>query len=351
MVQTTEAQKHGQLAGRGAVCKFCGLQTVSDWQLTSFEYCSGRQNDFFDCGCGDERGRARPYSELRSAGTAAEPVKSSFRLVFRRMAHFATQSVLALHHNLPPRQRIAWLNPLYRLLSPLPPGRIRQSAMEYVAAEGRSAPTIADAPDRIAETVRTAAEVIYGDRWNSFSDALRPEVVLCFKESIKYLSYRFAAIDYLEIGSAQGLSMAFIGTSLALAQRLGTLVSLDPYFERGYADSGYHVAISKNTRERAVQLYASLRLQVSMLEKPSSEGLIELLKAGRKFHLIYIDGCHSGLMPTLDFGVSYHLLHDGGVVMIDDHLAPDIVALKALCDRYCQRICECWKVAGYTPRP
>lgn len=111
-----------------------------------------------------------------------------------------------------------------------------------------------------------------------------------------------------------------------------------------------HVWIRKDTRDKAKQLYAQLDLPVSVREQVSREALPELLRTGRKFHLIYIDGYHSGLVPTLDFGLTYHLLYDRGIMMIDDHVWPDITGVKKLCDRHCEIICECWKVACYRVR-
>ena len=276
--------------------------------------------------------------------------RKSARFMVHTAARIGARGVRTIQRSLPLKQQLGFLDVLYRALTVLPAGAAKYSAMRFLAVQEYSTPMFTDLSDRTVSKVRKAAEAIYGDGWNSFSDALRPEVVRCLNASINHLRRHFERIDYLEIGSAQGVSMAFIGTALREAGIPGTLTSIDPYIEAGYSDSGYHVALGKDTKEKAERLYAALSLPVSIIERPSGNALVQLLKADGKFHLIYVDGLHSGLTPTLDFGLSYHLLHDRGVVMLDDHVSPDIVALKTLCDRYCDTVCECWKVACYTPR-
>lgn len=205
----------------------------------------------------------------------------------------------------------------------------------------------------ISET-RVAAEKLYSNRWNYYSNALRREVVYGFQSCIVQLQPVFDKIDYLEIGSAQGLSMSLVGGILRETGLLRQLVSVDPYFKGGYEEGEggpwsnvQRVVIDKQTRDQAKNLYKALGLDVNMLEMKSSEGLKQLLVEGRKFHLIYIDGSHEGLNPMIDFGLSYELLHSNGIIMLDDHYWTDVADLKSLCDRHCEKIDESWKIAAY----
>ena len=128
---------------------------------------------------------------------------------------------------------------------------------------------------------------------------------------------------------------------------LGRLVSVDAYFEDGYHEVGVYVPISKTSKNNARRLYDRLGLDVRLIEKTSFEGLIQLLGEKAKFHLIYVDAYHSNLNPTIDFSLAYNLLHANGIIMIDDHAWPDVASVKHLCDRYGEKIDECWKIAAY----
>src|SRR5262249_52391318 len=66
-----------------------------------------------------------------------------------------------------------------------------------------------DEADRLA--VESAAHSVYGDAWDYYSGALRREVVEGF---VRTLGAVAGQIDYLEIGSCQGLSMSLMGLLL-----------------------------------------------------------------------------------------------------------------------------------------
>jgi len=211
--------------------------------------------------------------------------------------------------------------------------------------------------DPVSEAVRAQVEVaarsIYGEDWNYYSDALRPEIVAGFVESISACS-NHGAIDYLEIGSCQGLSMSLIGLLLKARGQLRSLVSVDPYFEGGYEEGEMgpyrtcrRVQIDKKTRSRAFELYRKVGLTVELLEVTSLDGLKTLISAARTFDLIYIDGFHEQLWPVIDFGLSFALLRPNGVIILDDHLWSDVEPIKELCDRNATKIQETWKTASY----
>lgn len=209
------------------------------------------------------------------------------------------------------------------------------------------------AVEAVQKRVGDAARGIYGENWNFYSDALRPEIVEGFARTIDALSGR-ATVDYMEIGSCQGLSLSLIALLLRDRNQAGTIVSLDPYFEQGY-DEGetgpygnkLHVPIDKSTKSCAFRLYEGLGLDVELVEAMSMEGLRRLIHADRRFDLIYIDGSHERFWPAVDFGMCCALLRDGGIIILDDHLWPDVEPIRQLCDKHGVRIQSTWKTASY----
>ena len=206
--------------------------------------------------------------------------------------------------------------------------------------------------------VRKAAMAIYGETWNFFSNALAPAAAHVFEASIKWLNESFQTIDYLEIGSCQGLSMSLIASLLRHRANIGRLVSVDPYFAEGYTEGAQglweidrNVPINKTTRDQAFRLYESLGFEVEHIEEVSSVGLRRLMGSGQGFHLIYIDGSHEGMNPLRDLGLSFELIESGGIIMLDDHLWPDVRVIKELCDSHCEKVAESWKVAAYAVTP
>ena len=207
--------------------------------------------------------------------------------------------------------------------------------------------------ERSVAQVKEHAESIYGEQWNFYSNALRREVVNAFEVCAKKLGGR-EKLNYLEVGSCQGLSMSIIGAILRAQGQLGELVSVDPYFEGGYVEGAHGVwqkdlplAINKVTRDNALRLYAKLGLQVELVEHISDEGLKKLSSDNRKFDLIYIDGSHEGMSPLKDVAYALGLIKENGIIILDDHLWPDVKVVKKLCDRHFTKVAECWKVAAY----
>ncbi len=199
------------------------------------------------------------------------------------------------------------------------------------------------------EQVLMEAQAVLGQNWNYWSNALQRRVVETFDTAVGRLEDDGGPVDFLEIGSCQGLSMGIIGALLRRHGVLRSLTSVDPYWEDGYDEVG-HLDIDKQTRKLAFQLYERLRLPVRLVEAQSFEGLPQLIREGCSYRLIYIDGRHQRLNPVVDFGLSWALLEDGGIIMLDDHRWPDVAPLKAQCDEHLERVHESWKVAAYVKR-
>jgi predicted O-methyltransferase YrrM len=198
--------------------------------------------------------------------------------------------------------------------------------------------------------VREAAESICGEDWNYQSNALRREVVYVFERVVEYLAGRFERVDYLEIGSAHGVSLSIIACLLENAGVRGRLVSVDPYVPytagaRGIWGGGVQIQTNEAMASKARTLYDNLGLAVCHHKTTSLDYL-----SGRDcsvFNLIYIDGLHEGLTPMRDLTFSLEILRPGGVIMLDEPHWPDVAPLVELCERNLQPIAGCWKTVAY----
>jgi predicted O-methyltransferase YrrM len=205
-----------------------------------------------------------------------------------------------------------------------------------------------------SQQVEKHAQALYGTLWHFYSGALRREVLRAFQLSIAAARESNQSVDYLEIGSCQGVSMGAIGSMLRSYGALGKLTSIDPYFAAGYPEGrdgpwgeDFHIQIDKRSRNMALQLYVRLGLKVELVEKISRDGLVELIRRDRKYNLIYIDGSHEGLNPIADFGLCQALIAPGGIIMLDDPYWPDVVPVRELCQRRLELVAECWKVVAF----
>ncbi len=130
--------------------------------------------------------------------------------------------------------------------------------------------------------------------------------------------------------------------------------SHDPYFDSGY-DEGEtgpyankpHVQIDKSTKECAFRLYQDFGFDVELIEAISVEGLRTLIKSDRRFDLSYIGGSHERFWPAIDFGMCCAVLNDNGIIILDDHMWPDVDPLKQLCEMHGERIQKTWKTVSY----
>jgi predicted O-methyltransferase YrrM len=203
------------------------------------------------------------------------------------------------------------------------------------------------------ERVKLFVQQTAGENWDYYSGTLRPQHAAVFEQVISALPSN-TEIHYLEIGSANGASMSLVATLLKRSHPNFRLVSIDPYYENGY-DEGERgplktrlpININKDTRTRALRLYAKMQIEVELIEMESTRGLVELIKRGSLFDMIYIDGFHEGLQPAIDFGLCRPLLKRGGVVLLDDHMWPDVEPIKLLCDVHAEKIVASAKIVAY----
>jgi len=210
-----------------------------------------------------------------------------------------------------------------------------------------------------AEEVKSKAVEIYGNNWNYYSDALRTEVLKNFEDCIEALKKQnLNHVNYLEIGSAQGISMSLNSLLISNFFKSFSTTSIDPYFEDGYKEGAEcvtkkedHIHINQDTKFSAFKLYKSLKLNVEHIESISFDGLIKLLNEKRKFNYIYIDGFHENFVPMQDLALCIELLEPNGIVLLDDHQSwEDVGFLKFICEKNMIKISESWKIVAYMKR-
>jgi len=223
--------------------------------------------------------------------------------------------------------------------------------------------TAADIPEAFRPIQAEIIDIlhsIYGrDRGMNFSKSICPDGFNFFIEVTAHAAKLGRPIRYLEIGSFEGVSMSVVAMLLSkrrIAGLPGSLVSIDPYYANGYVENHpvngeVRSTSSGSTLTAARNLYHCLGLHVEHLRSESQPALLELIGAKQQFDMIYIDGLHAGLTPTIDFALSMCLLASDGILVLDDWPWPDVIGLKNLCDRHMEKLAECPDIVAYRAKP
>jgi hypothetical protein len=111
----------------------------------------------------------------------------------------------------------------------------------------------------------------------------------------------------LEVGAAYGLASVAILSALEELDGKGTLVSIDPYQRERFRDGGL-----------ALVARAGLAHRHEFIGDFDYLALPELVRCGRRFDLVYIDGYHSFDFVLVDYFYSDLMLDVGGVVGFND---------------------------------
>jgi SAM-dependent methyltransferase len=119
-------------------------------------------------------------------------------------------------------------------------------------------------------------------------------------------------VRYLEIGSFEGGSLAFVH-SLLNKQVVAT--SIDPF--QDYDELPAHKM--ENVRQRFHANVQAAGVEVRVLRGTSLEQLPPLVADGETFDLIYIDGSHAALDVMTDAVLCWRLLAPGGLMIFDDY--------------------------------
>jgi predicted O-methyltransferase YrrM len=121
-------------------------------------------------------------------------------------------------------------------------------------------------------------------------------------------------VRYLEIGSFEGRSLAFVHTLLKGDVRI---TSIDPFTDYSeFADVSW-AAVSAIFAANVESIGA--KDDVRVLKGRSIDHLPKLLDAGETFDLIFIDGSHATLDIMVDAALAWQMLACGGLMIFDDY--------------------------------
>jgi predicted O-methyltransferase YrrM len=202
------------------------------------------------------------------------------------------------------------------------------------------------------------------EKYNDYSDAVRPEIASGFALAIDYIVKNNQVnknFNYMEIGSARGMSMAFIGEYAKRNSLNFSGLSIDPYFDDGYYEGAqnpfnatfkindYVAPINISHRDKALSLWADLGLNVEQKRITSSEFFKENFNSQYVgvMDLVYVDGLHKDLVPMLDSVMSFRMLKNNGLIILDDWHWETVLPLKQCLDLSCKKVYETWKIAIY----
>jgi hypothetical protein len=216
---------------------------------------------------------------------------------------------------------------------------------------------------------------VYARSWQSheFTNQLAKDVAvkveklaaqIDFAFAIDYLFQQFnspSSLNYLEIGSARGLSMGFIGTYTKSRGIQFSGLSVDPYFETGYSEGAqnpynitfnipdYIAPINVSHRDKAILLWNELQLNVIQKRRTSVTAFQEefLSEYVGEMDIVYVDGLHKDLTPMIDTVFSFRMLKNNGLIILDDWHWETVLPLKQCLDLSCKKVYETWKIAIY----
>ena len=137
--------------------------------------------------------------------------------------------------------------------------------------------------------------------------------------------------DTLEIGCAFGISSLYICESLS-ERANPTHTIIDPNQSSKWMSVGAH-----NLDRAGYDFY-------ELLEMPSELALPQLLKAGRRFDFVFIDGWHTFDHVMLDVFYSTPLLRAGGILVIDDCTLASVGKAIMYVKQY-----PCYEIVGSVP--
>ena len=124
-------------------------------------------------------------------------------------------------------------------------------------------------------------------------------------------------LEILEIGSFEGRSAIFFLSFFENSQ----LVCIDT-FTGSTEHHGEDAPYFSNMNEVERRFDANLRPfgdRVLKLKQPSITALPDLKRRGREFDIVYVDGDHRAASVHSDATLSWSLLKDGGIMILDDY--------------------------------
>ena len=128
----------------------------------------------------------------------------------------------------------------------------------------------------------------------------------------------------LEVGMAMGMST--LGILYMLRHNGGRHVAIDPYQLRGrdYADSALGATSEDGWSGIGLEMVrrAGLEALLEFTDEPDYLALPRLLRDGRQFDLILIDGYHTFDYTFVDYFYADLMLREGGLLIFDDAILP-----------------------------
>lgn len=139
-------------------------------------------------------------------------------------------------------------------------------------------------------------------------------------------------IRYLEIGSYEGRSLAFM--NWLLPGQLDVTV-IDPWYHAEMNAQPVYLEVEPRFRRNAERLsFERLDIHKGL----STYELPKMLQAGQRYDLIYIDGSHTAWAVGVDIAFCAAMLEVGGMIVLDDywHMESEIggPGVKQAVDRF-----------------
>jgi len=125
---------------------------------------------------------------------------------------------------------------------------------------------------------------------------------------------------YLEIGCFEGRATCWMLQN-ALAD-YGAITCVDPYAPESHLWKLFNTNPLANFNENVKEAMKPMQY-LSLIQKPSYQGLAELICEEKKFDFIYVDGDHRPHMALMDGCMAWGLLKHGGTMLFDDYLYPE----------------------------
>lgn len=119
----------------------------------------------------------------------------------------------------------------------------------------------------------------------------------------------------IEIGVYEGYTTFWLSDMLHKFNQNLKIYAVDPHI--GSSDlEGYDFNEIKSNFLHNLEV--NEKKNVEYISKPSSDGLVDLIKQGIKADFIYVDGDHRAGGVLTDLVLSWQLLNVGGVIVCDD---------------------------------
>jgi predicted O-methyltransferase YrrM len=120
---------------------------------------------------------------------------------------------------------------------------------------------------------------------------------------------------YLEVGSWQGASLFWVLEHLKPVEAF----AVDPYLADSKRTLETTQAIGDEVEARWAKDFGHVK--GGLIRRPSRVALPELITAGKRFDLVYVDGSHHGADVFVDAALASMLVDPGGILIFDDFRA------------------------------